>query len=425
MIFSPYNPFPPEHGAHARIVQQIRGLQEAGQVFLASTRYSSDKPWPERSRSLAGEQGVAQVLLFEDSFVGLCDRLLRVPMRVLVSISKRLGRAAQAKEARRRLHVRLVNLWFRRLVARLGIDVVVINYTKWGGLVRGLDRRVVTVLELHDLAPINQYLATEIAMELITRGGVSELKKGYRQFGYVTRADSLPTAVRRALDQEIAAMAIFDLVVSISDSETALVREGNPNLVLETIYPEFTSVSGSVASPSDRPGDYALLPTGPSLFNTYSLLRYFDAVEPLIEYPEGARVEITGRIARGHDYRLPARYAYQGLVEDYLGKLRGSRFVIAPTLVGTGQQMKLFEALSVGVPVVCYRAAVPEFLRGTGMGIIAVADDREFARAVSRLWQDDAYCLRMRQGAATFSTRVAHGPGYRDLAAHHFATRAD
>ncbi|NTV94350.1 MAG: glycosyltransferase family 4 protein [Thiobacillus sp.] len=416
LIFTPYNPFQPEHGAHARILQQIKGLKEAGQVGIASTMRSSDKEWPAACETLAEAHSLAGIFIFERSFAGVCDRLARIPMRLFVSVMKRLGRADSAKEARRRLHVWLVHKWFRRLVVSQGIDLVVINYTKWADLIEGLDRRVVTVLELHDLAPINHFLATEIGREIAIRGGVAELKRDYRQFNYVTQAAALPVRLRAELEREVAGMARFHAVVSISDAETAMVRARAPDLPVETLYPEFMAVAGGGDVRAAEPGAHALIPTGPSIFNSYSLLRYFDVVEKRIEYTDTARVDITGRNAQGHGYRLPARHAYLGLVDDYPDRLRASRFVIAPTLVGTGQQMKIFEALSHGVPVVCYRAAAPEFLRMAGVGVVAVEDDIEFARAVSRFWQDEAYCRRLRAEAAAFARQARRGFSYRDLA---------
>jgi glycosyltransferase involved in cell wall biosynthesis len=63
--------------------------------------------------------------------------------------------------------------------------------------------------------------------------------------------------------------------------------------------------------------------------------------------------------------------------------------MIAPTFVGTGQQVKIFEALAMGTPVIAYRSAVPEDIISECPSIITVETPADFALTISRLIADE------------------------------------
>ena len=88
-----------------------------------------------------------------------------------------------------------------------------------------------------------------------------------------------------------------------------------------------------------------------------------------------------------------------GFVEDLEGLYQRTRYSICPLLGGTGQQVKVMEAMSYGLPVV----VLPRIAKATGIvdglnGLVA-GDAESFAEACLRLWQDPELVRSLGRGA--------------------------
>ena len=130
-----------------------------------------------------------------------------------------------------------------------------------------------------------------------------------------------------------------------------------------------------------------ILPIGPNAFNSIALASFINDVIPLPD-PEilsNFEIQVTGRICSSLQIPIPPPLKYCGVVSDYTARLSRSAFMIAPTFVGTGQQVKIFEALSYGIPVIAYRNAVPADILTGNPSIIAVNSPVELASAISSL----------------------------------------
>ena len=111
---------------------------------------------------------------------------------------------------------------------------------------------------------------------------------------------------------------------------------------------------------------------------------------------------------------LAKHIQYLGLIDNFVEKLVTAKFVIVPTLVGCGQQLKVFEALGRGVPIVCFSSAVPEFIQSIALGVVSVNDDRSFADAISKMWHDVDFYHLVAKGAESFSKIIADKYSYKD-----------
>jgi hypothetical protein len=137
-----------------------------------------------------------------------------------------------------------------------------------------------------------------------------------------------------------------------------------------------------------------ILPIGPNPFNTFSLLRFLDEVVPLLDLKSPAipEIKVTGRFWGDRQVSMPKPLRYCGVIDNYVDVLSSSTFMIAPTAIGTGQQIKIFEALALGIPVVSYKSAVPADVLEANPSIIAVDTPSEFASMLNRLFLDEQ-CL--------------------------------
>jgi glycosyltransferase involved in cell wall biosynthesis len=226
------------------------------------------------------------------------------------------------------------------------------------------------------------------------------LRPDARSIGYVSAAAQFPAEVRRNLDMELAEIGKFDRVWSIAERESKVISEFDASIQIDTIIPNIPLAPGQYERK-----EYALLPVGPNVFNTYSLLKFTQGIAPLIVFPDNAMILITGRLWRHLQFDCPQRVEYLGMVDNYQKVLGSARFVIVPTATGTGQQIKIFEALAYGVPVVCFRAAVPGLMDSYATGVVCVDTDEEFAEAVGRMWRDQSFYQQLLSGAKEYSIR--------------------
>ncbi len=226
------------------------------------------------------------------------------------------------------------------------------------------------------------------------------LRPGAKPTGYVTAAAQLPMEVKQRLDMELADIGKFDRVWSITERESKIISEFDASIQIDTIIPDIQLVPGRYERK-----EYALLPVGPNVFNTYSLLKFIQGIAPRILFPDNAKILITGRLWRHLQFYCPQRVEYLGMVDNYQKVLGSARFVIVPTATGTGQQIKIFEALAYGIPVVCFRAAVPGFMDSYANGVVCVDTDEEFAEAVGRMWRDESFYQQLLSGAKAYSFR--------------------
>jgi len=181
------------------------------------------------------------------------------------------------------------------------------------------------------------------------------------------------------------------------------------NLHIDTIYPRFPGKEGEKNNDS-----YALLPIGPNPFNTYAVLRFIQEVMPFIDSVGDGKIWFSGRNWSNTEIEYTRQLKYIGLVDDFAQVLASARVVIVPAAVGTGQQMKIFEALSSGVPVICYRSAVPEFLQNRDTGVVCVEDPAEFAKYLQLLMHDECFYSMMKNNALSFNSRNQQQLTYQD-----------
>lgn len=182
--------------------------------------------------------------------------------------------------------------------------------------------------------------------------------------------------------KELSDFKKHDSTIAIAESEFDMFQQiGLPNVRL---------IPPCVSMPSKAPQDYLGLPIFPfsgNIFNVQGLFHFKEHILPLIirEEPD-FRMVITGKTPEGIS-NCP-HFICSGHVED-LGELyRQSGFAIVPVFNGTGQQLKIPELMSYGIPVVTYRMRVDPGIMTHGRGGLLAENETEFKDHVLRLWRD-------------------------------------
>lgn len=397
LIFSPTNPASPRHGAHLRIIQQISSITQVAEVVLASCSHASDTDWPPNLRETAGKLNVSRIEIYERSKYRLFE-FIASPIKAIEWLS-RIARLTNSNFNLSRAVRRYIRQkWFKRLTTFHDPVAVVINYPYWGYLVDDLDKRIFRILEPLDLIEINQHLQSEVIQQLIIDQPNATLQRPTDSFSYISSLEQLPENIRDRLAIEISVYSKFNLIWSISERDTKIAKSIDPILQIETILPSPSNLDSTTIPRQD----FALLPIGPNVFNLYSTLLFISEIEPLISYPSEGRILVTGASYLNLSVSYPPRVTYLGLIHNFDHCLASARFVIAPTAVGTGQQVKIFEALWRGTPVICFRSAVPSLLKSIIHGLVLVDTQQEFADAMSRMWNDEPFYQSVLQGIYSF-----------------------
>jgi glycosyltransferase involved in cell wall biosynthesis len=381
LLFYPHNPFSPKHGSHLRCLQQLVDLSSQYNIVFASSLATSDSEWPRNSQldELGRREKICKISIFEYSLFGYACRLNSLAVRVLLLVLTRPICERVLALVRRFYHL----AWFSYLAFRFQPEAVIVHYTDWSYLSCCIGGGV-RVLELHDLLPVNYYLAKAVVDSLQGSkpgGPHSE----HSSIGYIDHVAQLPQSVLDEVKCICSRLNQYDLVWMISQRETNLLRELGMNSVSDVIYP--VTKASSIHFEKELP---PILPIGPNPFNTYGLTKFVDDVIPLLDSQllEHLEIQVTGRFWRDHQLDLAMPLKYYGIVDDYAERLSRSSFMIAPTSVGTGQQIKIFEALGAATPVVVYRSSIPTDVLNEYPSIVAVDSPRDFAATINKLLSD-------------------------------------
>lgn len=379
LVYFLHNPMPPRSGAHRRCLRMLRGLREAGHhVTLASSTLHSETEWRRDSARTLVDEGWAD--------------------RVEVFSPGRWERRADALEQRVRRRMDLLprglraevpcplslRLWFAALAARLRPDLLLINYA-WFDPLAPQDTPARRMIETHDLLTVNRVLRKEVEhlLEAHARGEFCPRLLDER---FMDRARATPSP------EELEIYDRYDDTIAISPAEETLLRKGlNHSRVRRVGVTE-------APRPATNTYDGALLLTaGPNPFNTQACLYFARKVWPLVHRARpSARTVIVGG-ARLTDDTAGEGLEKAGFVpESELARLYAAApAAVSCVLAGTGQQVKVVEALAHGVPVVALRTRTLSPLHEAGATGEIASDAAEMAEHLVRLLDDRARCARL------------------------------
>lgn len=381
LIFLPQNPYPPQSGFHKRCLEVIDGFKELGcEITLASSTDTTEQPWTAPVVQSVKAGGVKAVEVYEWS---LLDRqMVRGLRRFYGSMRKAapLGSMIHTPPGFRR--------WFARLVKRVSPDLVVINYAYWGKLLnhrkRGGQKPVVEVMETIDLLSLNlqmwQLLEKYLPPPPVDASVVDEQ---ILEEDFFTRRDLT------ADPEEYAIYDKYDYTIAISRQEAENIERHTVNT--RVLHIPMTQTPAYIANRYDGP---ALFPTGPNPFNMQGYLYFIKRVLPLVRTRTPSfRLQVTGYCSER--VRPEENILLSGFVPDLEAVYESARFVVCPIFGGTGQQVKIVEAMARGVPVVALRAVSKRSPIEHGVNGLVADTAEEFAEHVCRLWDDPELCRRL------------------------------
>jgi len=382
LFFFPYNPYPPRSGAQVRCLKILLGLLELNcEVFFLSLSNFSENTWNAESVEFLKKAGVKKIEIYRATLV---DSMMSALIRRMYLCINQLPPADSLKYTPFGMRT-----WFKKMQSHYNPDIIWMNYSYYDPLIscEG-EKKPTRVIDYHDLISLNLKLNHEV-------------KKGFFGRPYTLqnseflREDFFDTHKCYTDEIELQVITRFDKIVAISEPEAELLKKFNPEADVTHIPVTSAPVhcSNSYAGP-------AIFTTGPNIFNLQGLFYFTDRVLPeILRSCPDFHLTVTG--ACSDKIRPVNSVSLAGYVDELKSHYCCARFAIGPVLGGTGQQIKIIEAMAHGLPVVVtsYSAKTSPIVHGVN-GFIA-NNAEEFALYCSQLWLDSNLCQKMGDSART------------------------
>jgi glycosyltransferase involved in cell wall biosynthesis len=185
----------------------------------------------------------------------------------------------------------------------------------------------------------------------------------------------------------------YDSIIAIAEQEHDLFdRLGLNHICL---------IPPCVKLPAEGTQDYAGFPIFPfsnNIFNLQGLFHFVRNLLPLIvrEEPD-FRLVVTG--SPPPELSGCPHLIFPGYVADMDNLYRQFGFGVVPVFRGTGQQLKVSELLSYGIPVVSYRMRIDPGVLVDGQGGFLANTEKEFIARTLELWRDRKLASQMGRDA--------------------------
>lgn len=414
LFFFPHNPYPPKSGAHKRCLELLTGLKALGcHVILASSTYTSERPWTDASiEAIRKDLG--------------CDVALHSPGSFelrLTGYFNRVRNFEPSREIFRRLKKYILydggiqpacisagmKLWFKRLTRKSKPAVIFMNYAYFDCIVsRSIRKHRICVMEMHDLVTMNNRLQASI-MAVIGMEGLAagDIPASALDLDFFHNKGITPDPV------EFLIYDTYDYTLCISEVERELVQQNSPHT--RAVYLPMTQLAAPLENSYHQD---ALFTVGPNSFNVQGYYIFVNRILPLIKKLQpDFRLTVAGEFFYHISPRISDGINYIGFVADLHEFYEASRFFICPVFGGTGQQVKIVEAMANGLAVVAFEdAARRSPLRHGENGLVA-KNEEEFSEHVIALWSDQALCRRLGQNARnTIAQEYSHNRLMSELA---------
>ena len=242
---------------------------------------------------------------------------------------------------------------FQALLHQNTYDIVLISYAYWATLLtqKALPKNTKFILDTHDFL-------------------TSQFQKGKR------------FKLGRFFEKEIAILQKFDQVLVISNEE-------------KYVFSQFISKPVAIATHAlaanfNRSAEkkYDLLFVGSeNSHNVNGINWFFNQVYPILK--TSVRIAIVGKVV--HKVESYSNVTKMAFVENLEPVYQESQIVICPLLSGTGLKIKVVEALSFGLPIVCTERGTDGLINKTHNGCLVSNNPHEFANYITKLMHDAGF----------------------------------
>lgn len=245
---------------------------------------------------------------------------------------------------------------FQKVLKENTYDYIIINYTNWADIVR--DKKYIKgarlIIDTHDFLTVQQYNRDRC--------------KEKNNLGMI-------------FQEEINRLNYFDEVWSVSIDEYYIfdqILDASVELV-----PNISIYEPKEVSDFDKSYDLFYVASD-NPYNKVSARWFFDNVYPLLD--ESISIKLVGKICN-HVGNYP-NVDKSIFVEDLTECYAHSRIALCPMLQGTGIKLKVLEAMSFGLPIVCNLRGIDGLPNKINNGCLVTDNAAVFAQNIQLLLSD-------------------------------------
>lgn len=256
---------------------------------------------------------------------------------------------------------------FKKILKNNDYDYILINYASWATLVENnpLTKKSIKVIDTHDF----------ITAQLQKRNNIGQSFK-----------------------EEIRRISLFDIALAISIEEQYIFSQFCKNRVL--LAPMMLDRPKSIYSINEKSFDLIYVASD-NVHNQKAANWFFNEVYPLL--PGNIQICVIGQINEHLSIKATNIVAVN-FAEDLSIYYQNAKIALCPMLTGTGTKIKVVEALSYGLPIVCNTRGIDGLINKTDNGCLVSDDPVEFANNIIKLLTDESEYKKQAENASTAFT---------------------
>lgn len=251
---------------------------------------------------------------------------------------------------------------FTKILKAEQYDYIIVSYAFWAELIKNnrLTGAAKTIIDTHDFLTAQEYAQRKIRLGA-------------------------------AFSEEIQRLNLFDEIWTVSSDEHYLFSQFCQKPV--RLVPICTDKKPS--APYPQPEFDLIFVGGDNPHNIKAMDWFFKQVYPLL--PESIHMCLVGKItAAVSEYPNVTKIPYAENLDRYY---QASRISICPLLSGTGTKVKVIEALSYGLPIVCSPRGTDGLVNKRENGCLIAEKPAEFAKAILRLLENNVFYTAIQKQA--------------------------
>lgn len=242
---------------------------------------------------------------------------------------------------------------FNKILKTSNYDYIFINYASWATLVDGnhLTEKAITIIDTHD---------------------------------FITAQLQKKVNIGRSFKEEIRRISLFDIALAISVEEQYIFSQFCKNKI--ALAPMMLDKPENHHTTQEKKFDLIYVASD-NVHNKNSANWFFNDVYPLL--PNNIQICIIGQINEHLSIKAPNIIAVN-FAEDLSIYYQDAKVALCPMLTGTGTKIKVVEALSYGLPIVCNTRGIDGLINKTNNGCLVSDNPAEFANNVIKLLTDES-----------------------------------
>lgn len=200
-------------------------------------------------------------------------------------------------------------------------------------------------------------------------------------------------SIGQMLEDEMIRLGYFDKIACISFDEKIFFEKLLPNKDFYFL-PHLISRKEQSHSQAKRQKKHVLFVGFDNPYNKEGIRWLIEEVYPFLQ--NNVEVKIVGKVGEFVTEILP-NVQKMGYVEDLDALYRDTDIVVCPLKNGTGMKIKVIEAMSYGIPIVCTSRGVDGMPDKFKNGCLVEDTPKGFAQAINRLATDELFYYQCRK----------------------------